>query len=298
MDELNDYNRSGVSDPRLRGLRAVSGDPGDLCPLPQEYILLAEHDLDLERERKLLDHAASCDHCAVQLRESVELTIPLTVISQEADSLRLSRPNALARLAGLAKPAPNRWVAAAAAVLMGTAAWWLYSYWNRSRSETEITQAFAQDRSIEYRLDALPYGPYDQTRSRRYSPDIPTSKDASGPASWRMAILEGDLDGALGRLAGTARNQTANPKLLNDEAAVHAARGDRLRLNSEYGAALTLLDHALALDPRYAPALFNKMIVLQRLEHRAQMRAAALEFLSVERDPHWRSEAESVLSLP
>ena len=85
---------------------------------------------------------------------------------------------------------------------------------------------------------------------------------------------------------------------MNDRAAIHAARGDRLRSETEYQTASALLDQALSLDPNQPAVLFNRAILFYRLNRREQMQAAINRFLEVERDSRWRGEAEALRNAP
>jgi tetratricopeptide (TPR) repeat protein len=246
----------------------------------------------------MLRHAAGCDGCGALLEEAVRLSEPLSASEQaRVDGLPSSRPEAVGRLVpGLSRQRPVFLpYLAAAAVLLAVAGVWVLPRWRQRSLDTQIAEAFAESRPIEFRLDGVPHGTYRAVRSEGAPPVTLDAAGAAGPSSWRAAVLANDLDAALARVSSAGPDTAA---LWNDRAAIHAAQGDRLRSGAEYQAALDLLDRALSLDRNYAAALFNRALALHRLRRREEMRAAIDRFLEVEKDPGWRSEAEALREAP
>jgi len=299
MDEPDDPMLN--TDPLRRGgLRSRMSVVGPQCLPLLEWVLLVDHACSPEREREMLQHAANCDACAALLHEAFQLAEPPEA-GEEAiiDRLPSSQPGAIERLVpGLQqRRLPYTWMIAAAAVFVLAAISWVLPQWRQQAMDTEIAQAFARSRPIEFRLADMPYGAYQEERSKNLPTTAPDAGGERGPSSWRAAVLAHDLDSALAR-AEAARNGPATAALLNDRAAIHAARGDRLRSETEYQTASALLDQALSLDPNQPAVLFNRAILFYRLNRREQMQAAINRFLEVERDSRWRGEAEALRNAP
>lgn len=280
-------------------LRARQASAGPPCPSGQEWERLADGEFAMEREAELIEHCASCDHCAREFHMAMALARPLEVWEEQLiESLPSSNAAGQARLcagAGGRRIFAVRWLAAAAAVALATALWY-YPGWQRGRIDREIAQEYAQNRPVEFRLDGLPYGQYLERRS----PVGPRVVDLAhippkSPAAWRAAILEGDLSSAIAQLQDALRREPRSPSVLSDLAATYAARGDRLRSPADYEAAVSLLDQALAIAPDHHAALFNRLLLASRLQRRELIRPAAERVLSTEPDPGWRAEAGTFL---
>jgi tetratricopeptide (TPR) repeat protein len=287
-------------------LRARSGDLTPDCPLEQELFSLAQGDLTPAREQQLLTHCADCDLCSTRLKNAVALAEPLTPEQEQLiDSLPSTNEAAsvASKLTNAPIPisrgirgriTPLRWMAAAAALFVVSLLPFTYSRWQQHEASAHIAQQLAQLRPIEFRLAGIAYGHYREARGTADAISVETKTIKPGtPDSWRAAVLENNFDSAIDQIENAMRTSSRKPSLLNDLAAVHAARGDRLRSDHEYETALAMVDEALAQNPNYPPALFNRVLILDRLHRPDAARIAAERDLQTETDPGWQSDARA-----
>jgi tetratricopeptide (TPR) repeat protein len=99
------------------------------------------------------------------------------------------------------------------------------------------------------------------------------------------------LERAINSLDLAYRQETANPERANDLAAALAERAGRLNQPVDLVAALELIETALKSHPRVPWLLFNRALLLEKLQLPTLARDAWRRFLDVEPDSPWAAEA-------
>jgi tetratricopeptide (TPR) repeat protein len=121
----------------------------------------------------------------------------------------------------------------------------------------------------------------------------PAAQHAAGAA---LALAEQNSDDAIRRLRAAATATPNDPASWNDLAAAEYAAALAHGAMSQVPSALADTDHALRLDPKFAEALFNRALILERLGLFAQARTAWERFLAVDAGSSWANEARQHLA--
>ncbi len=116
------------------------------------------------------------------------------------------------------------------------------------------------------------------------------SADAQHVAGVAMVLAEQPLE-AVQRLGRVTVAQAAEPSAWSDLAAARYAAALSLGRPSLYPEALAAADRALQLDPRHAEALFNRALILERMQLTSEARAAWQKYLAVDAASPWAVEA-------
>jgi CHAT domain-containing protein len=205
-------------------------------------------------------------------------------------------------------PVRHRWVVIAAVVLLAATLLWS-QYERLARLLTPPTSGV---RSIEPRLSGgsawVPFGKAKARRDPRQEGVYARVVDTAGPTmrgepdltpvaqhdTGVTLLLAGRTQQALAAL--TAAAETSNePAAWNDlSVAYHEAaiRYDKPELLAD---ALTAADRALSLDPRYAEALFNRALMIERFGLKSDARAAWIGYLAIDPQSGWGDEARAHL---
>lgn len=177
-----DFERLGLTTPS-RGLAAPRAD----CPAASEWALVAAGQVESEKAREHLRHAANCDHCGPLLRQAtVDFDDEFTPREQEMISqLKSSDPAWQKRMAGElaaksqvqggppskapAKVLPGRWMSfpkwqpwalgAAAAIVVGVMLFLIVSKYYSGTPDKLLAQAYGERRNLELRFQGAQYGP-------------------------------------------------------------------------------------------------------------------------------------------
>ncbi|MEA2162230.1 MAG: hypothetical protein QOK37_357 [Thermoanaerobaculia bacterium] len=134
----------------------------------------------------------------------------------------------------------------------------------------------------------------------------PHAIDASMAAAWSRGsddddashvngvalLLTGKTAQALSKLEAAAASSN-DPAVWNDLAAALHEAAMRYGVPEKIAQALAAADRALALDPRYAEALFNRALILQRLGFRDDALIAWKRYLDVDAGSGWAVEARA-----
>jgi tetratricopeptide (TPR) repeat protein len=212
------------------------------------------------------------------------------------------------------KPATNRWwLAAVAAGLAGVLLTIPYAVRRHSPS-ARIAALLPRDaRPVEPRLSgAFAWAPYrgpERGNPQRRDPasmkliglagelqenaDREKTADAQHAAGVAMLVVD-DASAAIARLQTAAGRAPNDAQVWNDLAAAQytAAREGHPSLLPE---ALASADHALRIDPRFAPALFNRALILDQLGLAAQARTAWQRYVDADPSSPWANEARARL---
>jgi|GEM_PF-7127322 len=247
-----------------------------------------------------VEHASWCADCAGRLRESLRIFRPESAIVPLRAVPRRSRA--------------WWWAGLAASLLIGTLGVW------RWRQATDplvlLAQAYGQQRTIELRLLGAPYARFDRTRSgagdlvarssamleaaTRIRAGLDRNPEDGGllHARGRLALMEGKADEALSALLASRDQGPPSVALQLDLAAAYYQRGLRRGSvgTSDLMLAQETLSRVLAANPDLPEALFNRAIVSSELYQLAPAVQDLERLLRVEKDPAWRSEAETQLA--
>jgi CHAT domain-containing protein/Flp pilus assembly protein TadD len=144
----------------------------------------------------------------------------------------------------------------------------------------------------------------DKPQSLRSAEDLIAKHRNSNDVAWlearaRMELLDGNYTVAI-QVGTEAYNKGArSPSLLNDlgvayfEKGMHAEKTPDGQVQGalDYGTADNYLGEALAKDPKYVVALFNRAIVAKEMKLYTNAEAYWKSYLDIETDPAWKSEA-------
>jgi CHAT domain-containing protein len=155
------------------------------------------------------------------------------------------------------------------------------------RSSKVFAALAADARSARQRLDA--------------DSSIEALHDAALLALRLRDSVPNGLDEAARLLARARRVAPGNIVVLNDFAVVQLEIGERDQTIRPFLYALDAVQRSLVADSAYLPALFNRALILERLNLLSSAHDAWSRFAAVERTTAWRGEAhshDSLLALP
>jgi tetratricopeptide (TPR) repeat protein len=105
-------------------------------------------------------------------------------------------------------------------------------------------------------------------------------------------LLLGQYDEALETLASAVPLLSMNARLQSDIASAYLARAATGRNRGDAENAMAAADAALAIEPRFPPALFNRALAIERISSPALAAAAWSAFIGAETDQQWKDEAQ------
>ena len=292
------------------------------CPKPEDWARLAVG-LQLPERDALLEHAATCPACADRLRDLCDAAA-IDAREEHADMPSLPRmaidsPQARRKLAAaMARNPDSSWqvwrlpLAAMLVAALGVGAWMLTRVTGGPPLH-QLTLAYSARRSLELQIPGAAYAPVRIERGaaprladlpaallesevliRRHldsRPDDPAWLHAQG----RAALLQWDFDGAIRAFQTAADLGIRSPEFLVDFASAYFERAERLGAALDYAGAVEKLGQALAMQPYYPPALFNRAVVYGKLFQYDPAIADFEEYLRRETDAGWRAEARKRL---
>jgi tetratricopeptide (TPR) repeat protein len=205
------------------------------------------------------------------------------------------------------KPISWKWalVPAAAAVVAVAA----FSIWYTQRDtpekvETLLAQAYSEHRTTQMRWPGAEWRQYEGTRGKDgKEPPISLleaehaiegqSETTQHDAGWiRVAaetkIIAGEPRKAIPVLEQELRSHPASVPLLLDLATAYFSLADQ----ESCAKSRALLDSVLQQEPNNAVALFNRALVLERINDRQKAEEDWNAFLNIEKDPRWLAEAQ------
>jgi hypothetical protein len=266
------------------------------CPTDETLALFAAGDLEDTERTNVLDHVEECREC-------------LSAVLAAVEHLREES-------AGAAQPATShRWwlSAVAAAAFIGIVA---VPLWHTHQPSVGTLAALApkSDRVLEARLSGgFAWAPYHgPARSTDPAPDVSRLKlggaagelieraendpgaDAQHAAGLAMVLVDKPQEGAA-RLEAVARS-SRDAATWSDLAAAQYEAAIQLRQPSLFARALASAGEALQSNPRSTEALFNRALILERMERTADARAAWQRYLAVDPSSPWASEARERLA--
>jgi tetratricopeptide (TPR) repeat protein len=344
----------GVCGPRLRSQRAVqarlrsmakpvAGERRPECPAEDKWAAVAAGIGSADEASLLIEHASSCDHCGYLLREASEDLNPeisaneLEVIRQLPSATdgwprdmgrRMAEVSATGAIEQPRETLPyvrwffanwTRWavpLAVTAVVVVGAALWTQRSSRSLALTNQLITQAYTEQRPIEFRFAGAGYGPVrqergenDPSRSRMDLPPVLLEAEeqiarrlATHPqdpgwlqAKARTDLFEGHYASAIRVLQQAEAARPEDVSLRLDLATAYferaGTRPDPQQQAADYNLALESLNKVLGKNSNDLVALFNRAIVYARLGKSAEATADLRRYLELDPSSNWSKEA-------
>lgn len=291
-----------------------------LCPPQAVWYEIATGVMFADEAGLYLEHSASCVDCAAHLREA---------IADVKDEMSADESEALARLPS----ARREWQRSLVSRITGNAVQERRSFWRRWRMSLAATglaavagiawfvaipnplartgqllaSAHAQKRTLQMKMDGMPYAPAGsgvQRRGERTFMDRPDTllqaeaiiaknlaKDPSNPrwlqAQGRADLMEGKYSGALEALRRANQITPNSPEILSDLAIASFELGDS-------ATAYEKLSEALTMKPDDLTALFNRAIVSNELHLYHQVLEDSDRYLQMDPDSKWAEEVREL----
>jgi CHAT domain-containing protein/tetratricopeptide (TPR) repeat protein len=198
------------------------------------------------------------------------------------------------------------WMVAAAVLAVVVVAAVAIVQLTRSRSPIDrlIASAPHEHRPVEARLSGFAWARL-QTPSRGEAKPDPADLKFAGAAGEALESKDphakGVADLVIGRRSDSvttlehAANDSKDPRVWSDLAAARYAFAVEDEHPSQLPEALADTDHALRLDPRFTPALFNRALILEHLGILEAARKAWAAYLAVDPTSDWSIEARAHL---
>jgi tetratricopeptide (TPR) repeat protein len=108
-------------------------------------------------------------------------------------------------------------------------------------------------------------------------------------------LVTGEIDRAIPLLEQAVEGQAPHARMLSDLAAAYLVRATRDNRQQDLAKALAAADRAVKADPSLAEALFNRALALERLTLVDEAREAWEEYLRVDDQSGWTTEARTHL---
>jgi CHAT domain-containing protein len=331
--------RVSMCEEASRDLEALkSSEPSPATPqCPDDSLIreLAAGVFSTDEAETVLRHVIACDHCGPVFREAIaDFGTDFTEDENRALSrLKISQPSYQATLARmLARQGktekefawhlfnrqrfPRRAVLvglAAAVVILGLSIFWIRPTRRADTPETLLAQAYADQRTLELRVEGAPYAPLRQERGAGGSvlkkpatllkaeyqikqqlalePENPIVLAEKG----RAELLEWQYDEAIKSLKHALDLDPTSASVLCDLATAYAQRGDVENRPIDYGQAIEYLGQTLQKAPQNEVALFNRAILEERLQLREQAQKHWGEYLRLYPHGGWSQEAQQHL---
>jgi hypothetical protein len=271
------------------------------CPEPQVLQAFVEGRLGANERRAVLAHLDECGDCMSAVDIANE------ILHEEVAGGRSGNRQ------------PHWWLAAAAAVMIaigGVAVWRLLAPSSHAPSiATLVAAAPHSARTVEPRIAggfawAAWVGPSRSGATAADEKSLELSglagaalseahRNKSAPAQHVAGVamlLAGHSDSSLPLLEAATRRAPDDASAWNDLAAGQYAAAIASDQASRYPVALAAADHALAIDPHFAEAAFNRALILERLGLAGEARLAWQHYLELDPDSAWAKEAREHLA--
>jgi CHAT domain-containing protein len=306
-------------------------DRGELCPSDEEWMSVAAGITEKEASQRMLDHAASCDHCGPLLHDLIQefsdpMSLEETQIVASLDSSSSDWQNRMASRLSASYGRRERksrvslatlswkWPAfgCAAAALAAVLVWVLVPRPER-RVERLIAEAYTERRTLEPRIPGAEFGPVRIQRAQQTSHmDSPASlleaekeitnnltRHPSDPfwlqSRARAELLEGNYNGAIDNLRHALAAKANSPPLLIDLATAYSQRAEATGNTEDFGKAIELLGQALRESPRDPVALFNRAVISRKILLFSQSIEDWKTYLEIDPTGRWAEDARSRL---
>jgi len=278
----------------------------DPCPDAETLAAYLDGRLTQGEREDVTAHVADCDDCGFVVTEAAQMPSPAAQLEPEPASVR--------RRWWASKPVV--WSSSMGGALAAAAMVWLAvgSGWLRSSSDSAALQALVaavgSERTVDARLTGgFAYGPLrgavrsGDSSAVLVSPDVriaaarveKETMDRRTPEALRLLglahLVTGDIARAVPVFEEAVNRSNPDPKALNDLAAAYLMRAERGNQPQDFAKALTMADRALKADGHLAAAWFNRATALERLSLVGEARGAWRDYLKVDDQSGWASEA-------
>ena len=268
-----------------------------------EYL---EGSLDVALKAASEVHLIACDDCRNRLgffmrlldeEVGAEETQSLQAIAAEWDRKKSDRR--VRRSTGTFPAWFLGFMGIAAALLVGVSLRLVMDRQAEPKSASEVIQLLmAQQRPFESRLDNEPHLPIVRTRGADDPPVAygllageMTRLSADTHQMGRFYLLQKDFATAIQYLEIAAREVGATAGVFNDLGVAYLESGDPMRVEK----ASLQFQHALHLDPAFAPAVFNLALFYERENKPAEAAAHWKRYLELDPKSKWTNEAQTRL---
>lgn len=265
------------------------------CPDPETLGAFIDGTLPAAQMAAMNEHLATCDDCmevmrtAASFRESEHVVVPIA-------SRRRQWLGALA--AGIA-----------IVFFAGAIAFYL----QRTRPHRDIAAlidaAPVSYRRVEPRISGFRWAELRRMRADEGVPrdseslrldgvagDVLRRERADAHAAGVAELLIEQPAAAIEKLRDAASRRPDDASVWNDLAAAYYAEATQSRRADDLPLALAAADHALRIEPHNGEALFNRALVLERMQLRDNAARAWRDFLAVDPSSAWAAEARRHLA--
>jgi tetratricopeptide (TPR) repeat protein len=293
--------------------------PTPECPSDDDLRQLAAGLTPDDAATKLIQHAATCDHCGPLLRTFTEDFSDDFTPEEQAALANLKSSSAkwqknIAREmlhVGATLPPRNsrlqfmkqgtlKWALASAFLLaLVTGVAWVFPLLMLHKASQSVEAEYRKGRPMEYRVSGVPYSRFERERSSRgLTPfiEVPNPKRAPLLAA-NAALLREDFSIAKSILQDALQYGKGSLPILNNLVVAYAMEADHTQSPADYQKALDMTDKILRQNSSDPAALFNRALILERLGRRDESIATLKMLVRVEQDSEWRQEAAEKLQL-
>ncbi len=276
-----------------------------VCHLADEQLTALVLDPNPSGAVDHLRHVAWCGTCAARLEalSAIFSDEPIDPPVMLRSSTSAWRRDMVKRIGEMTPRKPKTWpkyAAIAASVVVVTAIGYRGTLSQRGPEEL-LAEAYTQSRPFDYRLPDKGYAPVSQRMSGAGTFDKPRaliqaqaqiSSQLSDTlvARGRAELLNGDPEAAIATLERARSTVPEVETVALDLACAYAARGDSSRPD-DYAMALDLLERLLRSRPDDRATLFNRALVLERMQRFDDAEQAWDRYLKADPSGAWADEA-------
>ncbi len=286
------------------------------CPARESWFALAAGVTQGEAAQSLLLHASGCSACSQVLKDAIDALQGLdgdSATPDLSDPLPSEVKRALAdRMAERYRPKHKsvRWIALAAAVILGVASASAWIWHQRSAPPlAQLARAYTANRLMDLRVPGAAYASLSTQRGalNNLSPDLLEAQariQRHGAAlqdpQWlyaagRAAVLSRQFDDAIQDFTAAGDLGENGTDFWIDSATAYYERGLSRNSPLDFTKAVECLSRALDQDPANPAALFNRGIVYGRLFLFDPAIRDLEKCISIEKDQGWSHEARTRL---
>jgi tetratricopeptide (TPR) repeat protein len=286
---------------------AASGRHDSACPDQDDLAAVAAGTESAEKSMPVLEHIAGCSRCANQFKQLQEIFSDAgcdTVLKSSTAQWQRKLARTMARQQPASARRRYSWYYAIAGLCATAVIAAVVITSNRADTpEVLLAKAYTEQRPFDIRLPDAGHAPVRQRMA------LTSSFDRSGyliraeaeianqlthqtpellTLKGRAEMLTGQFEAAIGSLE-KARDMGAGPSVLLHLGCAYALRGDA----ADYPRALDLIERYLQTDPRHPEALFNRAVILERMQLFEESAAAWDRYLQADPAGPWAEEAQA-----